>query len=63
MPLENYLNQNDIQSGGYAVVDSLTNRLLHTFKTDIVARAFSESVPGSRVIWLSKRMIIDTLKN
>jgi hypothetical protein len=63
MPLEKYLNQNNVLSGGYAVIDSATNQLLHTFKTDIVARAFSESVPGSRVIWLSKRMIIDTLNN
>jgi hypothetical protein len=35
---------------------------LHTFKTDMVARAFSESVPWSRVIWLSTRKIIDTIR-
>lgn len=61
MELRNYLATNP-EATGYAVVDSTTNRLLHTFKTDVVARAFSESVKGSRVIWLSKRLITETLK-
>ena len=61
MELRSYLATNP-EATGYAVVDWTTNRLLHTFKTDVVARAFSESVKGSKVIWLSKRLITETLK-
>ena len=61
MELRSYLATNP-EATGYAVVDSTTNRLLHTFKTDIVARAFSSTKPETKVIWLSKRLITETLK-
>lgn len=63
MLLKNFLSNHQEWQHNFAVVDSTTNELLHTFKTDIVARAFSSSVPGSRVIWLSKRNITDVLNN
>lgn len=61
MELRSYLAMNP-RATGYAVVDSTTNSLLHTFKTDIVARAYSSTKPETKVIWLSKRMITDRLK-
>ncbi len=62
MSLEKFIKENNPQAGGYAVIDTASNELLHTFKTDMVARAYSESVPGSRVVWLSTRRIIDTIR-
>lgn len=63
MSLEKYLLSNQLNNAKYAVVDSSSNELLHAFKTDIVARAFSESQPGTKVVWLSKRRIVDTFNN
>jgi len=63
MSLEKYLLSHHSNEARYAVVDSTTNEIVHTFQTDIVARAFSESQPGTKVVWLSKRMIADTFNN
>lgn len=63
MSLEKYLLSRNSNEARYAVVDSTSNEIVHTFQTDIVARAFSESQPGTKVVWLSKRMIADTFNN
>lgn len=63
MSLEKYLLSRHSNEARYAVVNTKTNELIHTFQTDIVARAFSESQPGTKVVWLSKRRIADTFNN
>lgn len=62
MSLEKYLNNYHSNEAKYAVVNTKTNELIHTFQTDIVARAFQQSTPDSRVIWLSRRNISDILR-
>lgn len=62
MSLEKYQSVITNPQARYAVVNTKTNELIHTFQTDIVARAFQQSTPESKVIWLSRRNISDTLR-
>lgn len=62
MSLEKYLLNHNPDGPRYAVVNTKTNELIHTFQTDIVARAFQQSTPESKVIWLSRRNISDILR-
>ena len=62
MSLEKYLSNYHSNEAAYAVVNTKTNELIHTFQTDIVARAFQQSTPDSKVIWLSRRNIQDVLR-
>lgn len=63
MSLEKYLLSNHSAEGRFAVVDAKSNELVHLFQTNMIARAFSESQPGTKVVWLSKRRIADTFNN
>ena len=54
--------QEDLR-GRYAVVDAKSNELLHTFKTDMIARAYQQSTPDSKVIWMSRRTLDEVLRN
>lgn len=61
MLLREYFKEaNEVKT--FAVVNIASNEIIHTFNTDKVARAFSESNPGSKVVWCSRRLISETLK-
>ena len=62
MSLEKYLTSVHSNEARYAVVDSTTNKIVHTFQTDIVARAYADSIQNGKVVWCSKRRIIDAIK-
>lgn len=63
MSLEKYISSYHSNEGRFAVVDAANNELIKTFQTDLVAKAYSESLPGTKVVSLSRKMMVEILNN
>lgn len=62
MSLEKYQSVITNPQARFAVVNTQSNELIKTFQTNKVAQAFSQSIPNTRIVLLSKNRISDILR-